>query len=185
MVVGRRPLVPATPPPAAAPAAAAPPKKVRAKKAPPPPPPPPKKGKDWAAFAAAVALCVTALIMSQNDKEVSMAQIASAGKGPIPAIPAKGGNNIPDWKQQPQQNAATSPPPVQSAQENLRTFVFTDTDGEKFWWPPGETVKLCAGPIGKTVVPTPDTYLEGGEVREDGRRWINPGECVISKRRNS
>lgn len=158
---------------------AAPKKKVAAV-----PVPVPKK-KDWAAFAAAVALCVTALIMSQNDKEVSMAQIASAGKGPIPAIPAKGGNNIPDWKQQPQQNAATSPPPVQSAQENLRTFVFTDTDGEKFWWPPGETVKLCAGPIGKTVVPTPDTYLEGGEVREDGRRWINPGECVISKRRNS
>lgn len=159
---------------------AAPKKKVAAV-----PVPAPKK-KDWAAFAAAIALCVTAIIMSQNDKDVSMAQIASAGKGPIPAIPAKGGNNIPDWKQQPHNNpAATSPPPVQSAQENLRTFVFTDTDGEKFWWPPGETVRLCAGPVGKTVVPTPDTYLEGGEVREEGRRWINPGECVISKRRNS
>lgn len=158
---------------------AAPKKKVAAV-----PVPAPKK-KDWAAFAAAIALCVTAIIMSQNDKEVSMAQIASAGKGPIPAIPAKGGNNIPDWKQQPQQNAATSPPPVQSSaqEQNIRTFTFTDKDGEKFWWPPGETVKLCAGPIGKTVVPTPDTYLEGGEVREDGRRWINPGECVISKKK--
>jgi len=118
MVVGRHPLVPV---PQAQPAAGQPAAQAGAGQPAQPaaavaPAVAPKKGKNWAAFAVASVLCIASLIMSQNDKEVALAQIASAGKGAIPAIPAKGGNDIPVYgnHSQPQQTApaTTSVPPA-------------------------------------------------------------------------
>lgn len=212
MVVGRHPLVPVPPQPAqpaagqpAAQAGAGQPAQPAAVVA---PAVAPKKGKNWAAFAVASVLCIASLIMSQNDKEVALAQIASAGKGPIPGIPAKGGYdmNIPIYgnHSQPQQTApaATSVPPapayvaptapVTQPQKQIGTWGpvvnLSTVSGSRTEWTPDAAghVTLCSAMSNEICLPSDYTaggpHVPGKCLGKDEFLAIEAGTCAyVSK----
>lgn len=180
---------PLTPLPPAKPAAAkkaAVKKPAAKKKATPAPVLAPKKGKNWAALVGAIALCATAIIMSQNDKEVSLAQIASAGKGAIPTIPPKGGNNVPvygDHQQQATQPAAVAPQRSPTPNDGIKTVNLGYGDNLEWEKPgPNRPIIVCAAaPNGKNLFPAEGTTLTGGKPLNGGGVFLAKGECAISK----
>ena len=213
MVVGRHPLVPVPPQPAqpaagqpAAQAGAGQPAQPAAVQA--VAPVAPKKDKNWAGLLVAIVFGGVALVMSQNDKEVALAQIASAGKGAIPAIPAKGGNDIPVYgnHSQSQQTAPVPAPtyvppapayvaptaPVTQPQKQIGTWGpvvnLSTVSGSRTEWTPDAAghVTLCSAMSNEICLPSDYTaggpHVPGKCLGKDEFLAIEAGTCAyVSK----